>query len=33
MEQIDVCPYCADRDLPGGDTCPVCGRTADQPAG
>jgi hypothetical protein len=33
MESIDVCPYCADRDLPGGDACPVCGRTADQPTG
>lgn len=33
MESIDVCPYCADRDLPGGDTCPVCGRTVDQPTG
>jgi chaperonin GroES len=32
METIDACPYCADRDLPGGDACPVCGRTAGRPA-
>jgi chaperonin GroES len=31
LEEITVCPYCADRDLPGGDACPVCGREASTP--
>lgn len=22
------CPYCSERELPGGDSCPVCGREA-----
>ena len=26
LEEIDVCPYCSDRGLPDGDTCPVCGK-------
>jgi len=29
LEELGVCPHCADRSLPEGDTCPVCGRTAD----
>ena len=33
MEEIDACPYCADRALPDGEACPVCGRTAGQAAG
>jgi chaperonin GroES len=31
LEAIDVCPYCGDRDLPDGDSCPVCGRQAGAP--
>ena len=26
LERIEVCPYCAQRELPSGDHCPVCGR-------
>jgi chaperonin GroES len=26
LERIETCPYCADRELPSGDHCPVCGR-------
>ncbi len=33
MEEIDACPYCADRDLPGGDACPVCGRVPGKASG
>lgn len=28
LEEIDVCPYCGDGAIPGGDTCPVCGRVS-----
>jgi chaperonin GroES len=28
LEEIGVCPYCDGTDLPNGDSCPVCGRTA-----
>jgi chaperonin GroES len=29
LEEIGVCPYCEGKGLPGGDSCPVCGRTAE----
>lgn len=28
LEELSVCPYCSERSLPSGDTCPVCGRRA-----
>jgi methionyl-tRNA synthetase len=29
LEELGVCPYCEGKGLPGGDSCPVCGRTAE----
>lgn len=29
LEELGACSYCGDQALPEGDTCPVCGRTAD----
>lgn len=31
LEEIGACPYCSDRELPAGDSCPVCGRSAEAP--
>lgn len=28
LEEISACPYCGGEGIPGGDSCPVCGRTA-----
>lgn len=27
MEQVEDCPGCGGRELPAGESCPVCGRT------
>lgn len=28
LEEIQTCPYCGGQGAAGGDSCPVCGRTA-----
>ena len=29
LDEMGVCPYCEGKGPPGGDSCPVCGRTAE----
>ncbi len=31
LEELGACPLCSERDLPAGDSCPVCGRSAGAP--
>lgn len=29
LEEIGICPLCEGKGAPGGDACPVCGRSGD----
>jgi chaperonin GroES len=32
LDQVAACPLCAERELPAGDSCPVCGRVGPSEA-